>query len=364
MPTIEPERLTEAATAILEGMGTPPAQAATVAASLVDADLSGHGSHGTIRLSSSYAGMVSSGHIEPAQTPTVTAVDGSTVQVDGRRGFGQLTGREAVDVGIETAAEHGVSVVGIRNGSHLGRIGEWAARAADHGMIFVALVNTGLATKTVTVPGSAERLLSTNPIGFGIPGFDALEFPVVVDQATSQVAHGKITARSVDKDEVPPGWTIDDNGEPVRDAGQFEDGVGAILPLGGTNTGHKGFGLAVAMELIAGILGGSRVFGQGESGNVNNGAAFFVVDPLVFTDRETAGSRVAALAEHLRAADHSTAVPTPDSMKGDKLLLPGEPEHMTAQERRDTGIPVSVERIAAMQDTAAELGVRARLNLE
>ncbi len=150
----------------------------------------------------------------------------------------------------------------------------------------------------------------------------------------------------------------------MRDAGQFEDGVGAILPLGGTNTGHKGFGLAVAMELIAGILGGSRVFGQGESGNVNNGAAFFFVDPLVFTDRETAGSRVAALAEHLRAADHSTAVPTPDSMKGDKLLLPGEPEHMTAQERRDTGIPVSVERIAAMQDTAAELGVRARLDLE
>jgi len=361
MPRVDHERLRAAARTLLEGLGTPADAADRVAESLVGADLCGHGSHGTIRLPTMYAEMVADGLIDPGATPAVTTDAGPTARVDGNRAFGQMTGRVAVETGAERAAEHGVAAVGVRNGTHLGRIGEWAARAAEAGLAFVAFVNTGCATRTVTVPGSAERVLSTNPVAVGVPTFGALPFPVVVDVATSQVAHGKVTKRAVDGDPVPAAWTVDADGKPVTDAEAFEEGAGALLPLGGRATGHKGFGLAVAAELLAGVVGGGEVFGEGDPGAVNNAACFLLVDPLAFTDRGTAADRGGALAEYLRAVDPAEAVETPAAVDG-ALVLPGEAELRTARRRRAEGVPVSEARLDALRGLAADLGV-GRLDL-
>ncbi|MFC7172324.1 Ldh family oxidoreductase [Haloplanus litoreus] len=225
MARFDAAELRAGAASILDGLGTPPAVAEEVAASLVRADLRGHESHGVVA-ATAYGSMVDAGAIDPAATATVASRDGATVTVDGRRAFGQHTGRVAVDAGATAAAAHGVAVVGVRNGTHLGRIGEWAERAADRGLAFVAFVNSGVSTPTVTVPGSADRTLSTNPIAVGLPTFDARPFPVVLDMATSQVAHGKVTRRHVDGTTMPEEWTTTADGEGVTDATAFEEEQG------------------------------------------------------------------------------------------------------------------------------------------
>ncbi|GAB3419085.1 Ldh family oxidoreductase [Haloparvum alkalitolerans] len=357
MPRIAPARLEAGATVLLEALGTPDPAAAKVAASLVDADLCGHASHGVVRLATMYAPMVDEGTLDPAASPTVDDADPGALRVDGNRGFGQLTGRAAVDAAVEVAAERGVAAVGVKNGAHMGRIGEWAERAAAEGFALLAFVNTGLAGRTVTVPGSAERLFSTNPIAVGIPTFGATPHPVVLDIATSQVAHGKVTKRSVEGDPLPPAWTVTAEGGHVADADAFEDGAGALLPLGGRSAGHKGFGLSVVAELLAGVVGGGEVFGEGTPGSVNNAAAFVLIDPARFTSRERVREAVTTLDDYLADATLSAAIERPDAMDGDRPLLPGAPEHRTRSDREREGVPVGDRTLDALAALAADLGV-------
>jgi len=357
MARLDHAELEAAATAILEGFGAPATVAADVAASLVGADLRGHESHGVVRLATAYGSMVEDDALDPRATATVADREGATATVDGRQAFGQHTGRLAVDVGAEKATAHGVAAVGVRNGAHLGRIGEWAERAADRGLAFVAFVNSGLSTPTVTVPGSSDRLLSTNPIAVGLPTFDARPFPLVLDMATSQVAHGKVTRRHVDGDPVPAAWTVTPEGEAVTDAAAFESGTGALLPLGGLTAGYKGFGLATMAELLAGVVGGGQVFGEADPGWVNNGAAFLFVDPLAFSTRERIETVIETFDAYLAEATMADAVPQPPAMHADRPLLPGEPEHRTATRRRAEGIPVSDRTLAALDEVAATHGV-------
>jgi uncharacterized oxidoreductase len=192
--------------------GAPPAVAEQVAASLVRADLRGHESHGVVRLATAYGSMVEAEAVDPAATATVDTRDGATVAVDGRRAFGQHTGRVAV--------------------------------------------NSGVSTPTVTVPGSADRRLSTNPIAVGLPAFDARPFPVVLDVATSQVAHGKVTRRHVDGETMPADWTVTDDGEGVPGATAFEEGVGALLsgePEHRTATDRRADGVPVGDRTVAAL---------------------------------------------------------------------------------------------------------------
>lgn len=363
MPRIDPAKLEAAAARLLEALGTPEPAAATVAASLVDADLRGHGSHGVVRLATTYASMVEDGDLDPSATPAVVSEDPVGFRIDGHGGFGQVTARHAIDRGVELAADRGVAVIGLRNGSHIGRVGEWAERAAAADLVCLGFVNTGLASRTVTIPGSADRMLSTNPIVVGLPTFGAVPFPVVLDVATSQVAHGKVTKRSVEGRPLPASWTMTETGTGETDAKAFEDGSGALLPLGGRTSGHKGYGFAVVSELLAAVFGGGEVFGEGEPGAVNNAAMFTLVDPLRFTTRERARESIAAFDAYLDQATRSESIPRPDSMWGEEPLLPGEPEYLTAREREREGIPMDDRTLSALQSLAVELGVEGTVSL-
>ena len=341
---------------IVVGLEAPESSAERVAQSLVAADLRGHSSHGALRLPL-YAEMVDADRLDPTATPAVKREDATTATVDGRDAFGQVVGPVAVDLAVSKAADRGTAAVGIRDATHLGRVGEWAERAAEAGMGFAAFVNVQGGAQTVAPPGSADRKLATNPVAFGVPTFGALEFPLVLDVATSQVAHGKIRERAHADEPLPDDWTVTASGDPETDALAFEDGAGALLPLGGATAGYKGFGLAVVAELFAGIAGDAAVAGQRSHEWADNAALFVAFDPTRFTTEAGVRERVTALADHLRSADYSPSVPAGVAAKGDDALLPGEAEYRIAAERREEGIPLPNRVADSLRELAVERGL-------
>lgn len=354
--TVSTTALDSFATDLVGALGAPPEIAEAVAASLVDADARGHRSHGVIRIPW-YAEMIEAGELDPGATPTVCHDDAATSLVDGRFAFGQVVGREAVDVAVEKALNAGVAAVGVGDATHLGRIGEWAERASAAGVAFVAFVNTQGGAVTVAPPGSADRRLSTNPVAVGVPTFDALEYPLVLDAATSQVAHGKVKEKVATGEALPEDWAVTEDGRPVTDASAFVAGAGALLPLGGRASGYKGFGLAVVAELLAGIAGDALVAGQRESPWPRNAAAFFALDPLRFTTHEGIEARVRALVDHLQSARPADDLDPGDGAAGDGWLLPGEAEHRAAETAREAGVEVPVRVAASLRTLAEERGV-------
>src|SRR5271163_1283414 len=252
--------LTDFCAEIFQRVGSRPEEARAVAASLVDANLTGHDSHGVLRVPR-YVDWVRSGDTVPNQT-IARLVDTPVIAVlDGRHGFGQIVAPEAVDIGVAKAKAAGLSAVALRNSGHVGRVGEWAERAAAAGMISIHFVNA--AGSILVAPfGGVERRLSTAPFAVGIPreGAD----PVVLDFATSLVAEGKVNVASRGGKPLPGDALIGPDGvlsgDPALLYGPLDDGPrnfargpGAIRAFGE----HKGSGLALICELLGGSLTGN-----------------------------------------------------------------------------------------------------------
>ncbi len=282
---------------VLRALGAPADTAECVAEFLVDADKSGSNTHG-VGLLPLYAEMIAAGSLDPLARPELDWPAGSTIRVNGHNAFGQLTGELAVRTGIDKVREHGVVAVGIRNGGHLGRLGDWARIAASSGMLFLAFCNSGGGARNVAPAGGHDRRLSTNPIAFGVPTFDALPFDIIADFATSQVSGSAIRECFLAGRPLGAGWAATADGRPLTDARAFMRGEGALLPLGGHETGHKGYALAVIAEILGGIAGGMMV-GEHDPEWFSNSALFLIVDPLKFLSREEIGLRVHNLAAYL-----------------------------------------------------------------
>lgn len=362
MKRIEPSVLEAYARRLLVAIGATDENAAAVAESLVASDLRGHASHGVLRIPF-YERMIGDDVLDPTATPVVESRRGSTASVDGNFAFGQVVGRTAVDLATEIAAETGVAIVGIRNATHLGRVGEWGERVADEGFLFSAKVNTQGGALSVAPAGSVTPRFSTNPIVYGVPTFDALAFPVVFDAATSQVARGKLSEHRAAETSLPAEWVVSPDGEPITDPGSIDvlgdsgEG-GAIRPLGGTTSGYKGSGLSVVAELFAGVLGQAPVVGQGTGNWFSNAASFVAIDPLAFSSREAVASKVESVARQVRETPNHPNVPVGAGASGDELLLPGEAEHAAAEDRARSGIPVSHGAARELRELAANCGVK------
>jgi len=282
---------------VLRALGTPTGSAANVAQSLVAADRLGCFTHGT-GLLPLYAKMIAAGALDPEARPELDVSHGSITRIDGRNGFGQLTGALAVRSGVDKARVSGISAVGICNGGHLGRLGEWAQMAASDGMLFMAFCNSGGGARNVAPFGGDQRMLSTNPIAFGVPAFDGLASDIIADFATSQVAGAVIQEHLLTATPLHPEWTTGKNGAPLTDARDFTDGEGALLPLGGRATGHKGYALAIIAEILGGIAGGLMA-GEHDPEWFSNAAMFLFIDPLKFLPREELSQRIGGLAAYL-----------------------------------------------------------------
>lgn len=338
---------TRIAAGILEARGAPGPAAARVVSSLLSADRRRVATHG-FSLLPLYAQLIADGVIDPAAEPESETLSDSLARVDGRRAFGQLTGEHAVDLGIRQARHHGIAAVGIVDGTHLGRLGEWAERACEQGMVFLAFTNTAGGALNVAGATGSERVLSTNPVAIGVPSFAALEHDVIVDFASSQVSGSRIRELANAGGRVDPDWIVASSGIDSDDPEEFLSGRAALRPLGGKSAGHKGFGLMVASEMLAALAGGLMA-GERDQAGFSNGALFCLLDVTRFTDAEEWGARARSFSEYLVA--HGCRLP------GSKVRAnAGEVDPGAAQQSGDS-LDLADHTVAGMLALAQELGV-------
>jgi len=326
------------ATDVLRALGAPADTTACVAASLAGADRMGCHTHGT-GLLPLYAKMIAAGALDPLAQPSVDFCSASLARVDGHDSFGQLTGALAVDIGIKHARDSGIAAVGICNGAHLGRLGEWAQMAVAGEMLFLAFCNTGGGARNVAPFGSHKRRLSTNPIAFGIPAFGAVSHDIIVDFATSQVAGAVIWEHFITDRPLDPEWATTASGDPAIDARDFIEGDAALLPLGGRVSGHKGYALAIIAEILGGIAGGMMA-GEHDPEWFSNAALFLLIDPLKFLPRDDLSRRIGGLAAYLHDAG---------------ARLPGAGTYRKEEEMPEDGIRLPPHVCSALRQLADEL---------
>lgn len=246
---ISADRLRLVVREVFEGAGVPRAIAELIAHSLVESNLMGHDSHGVLRISY-YIRDVIEGRTNPHAQATVVRESATAALLDGGGAFGQVGLCQAMERAMDKAQHHDIGVVAIYNTHHTGRMGEYVVQAAEGGFIGMVFCRGPVRDGLVAPYQGVGRALNTNPIAWGVPA--AKHPPVFFDFATSLAAQGKIEA-AIDKGvSIPEGWLLDAQGNPTTDPHEQRRG-GALLPFGG----HKGYGLAVLIELVAGGLTGT-----------------------------------------------------------------------------------------------------------
>lgn len=351
---IDADEMRRFITAIFVAAGCTVDESDRIAENLVDASLRGHDSHGVIRVPR-YVHWLQTGNLNAGRDVSVVTDSGALLVVDGHHGFGQTVGPQAVRLGIDRADEHGVCVVGLRNAGHLGRIGRFAEMAAERGQVSLHFVN--VAGSVLVAPfGGTERRMSTNPVAIGMPSGDG--DPVILDFATSIVAEGKVLVASKGGKPLPDDALVGPDGRPSGDPKllygdndpatrpDWRAGEGALRAFGE----HKGSGLSLMCELLAGALTGSGCTGHGYD-RIYNGML------SIYMSVERFGNGDAMAAEIERYLSFFTSArPVPGT---ERVLVPGEPERLRLAERRETGVPLSDDAWQAILDTAAGLGVAA-----
>ena len=337
--------LTDLSQKVFEAVGCPPDIAKRVTASLVDANLCGHDSHGVIRIPT-YVEAVREGHVVADARPSVLRQTGVTALVDGHWTFGQVSAAFATQVAIEKAKGAGVSMVGIVRCNHIGRLGEYATMASDAGVALIVTAGGFGGRGVSAVPfGGSKPLFGTNPLAVGIPA--GVQPDVLVDFATTAVAAGKIDVARAKKVPLPPGSIVDREGRPTTDPEDYYRG-GALLPFGG----HKGYALSVMVEFLGRVMTGADSFAEGSRGGPvygRSGTLMLAMDPSVFVDAE----------QYAAAADETLArlktVPPAPGTAG--VMIPGEPEARSREERLVNGIPLAEETWERILATARGLGI-------
>src|SRR5688572_28444320 len=336
------EALTRAIEAIALAGGSNPEEARRVAENLVMANLSGHDSHG-IGMMPRYVEALQEGGLAPNQKPAVKVDTGGLLVLDGMTGYGQTIGHDATRMAIQRAKKHGSCVMALGNAHHLGRIGHWAEMAVAQGLISLHFVNVQSFARVAPYAG-ADRRFGTNPVTIGIPLPG--EEPFVLDMATSAVAQGKLRVAHNQRKKIPAGWLIDTDGNPTDDPkwGVLQP-FGAMLCFGE----HKGYGLAVACELLGGALtgGGMTDHDNKTKRRVLNGMFSIVVDPGKLGTQEQFRKDAKSFLGWLRASR-----PAPGH---DKVSIAGEPERAYRAARLREGIPVDDETWNEIRAAAAKL---------
>lgn len=310
--------------AILEAWSMTSENATLCAEHIVYADLRAIDSHGAAMMPF-YHRRYESGRLSPNPDIRVVQEDSATALVDGGGGLGHLAGDFAIRVAIAKAQEAGVAAVGVRNSWHFGAAGVYASRAAENGLI--AMVTTTTPTPSVIPTGGRDPRLGTNPIAFVAPGQQGKAF--ALDMATSTVSRGKLLDRWRRGRGIPSLWAIDTNGRPVSNGRRaFEDR--RLTPLGASPEGssHKGYGLALMVEILSGLLTSA----DGENGE-GVGHFLLALDPGRFRADGTFGAALDELLTSLR----SSPTIAPDAT----VQVAGDPERAALDERRRHGIPLS-----------------------
>ncbi|MAS32899.1 MAG: hypothetical protein CL610_02755 [Anaerolineaceae bacterium] len=341
MLTFDAAYLTSFAEKLYEAAGAPPDYARIVAESLVKTNLLGHDSHGLIR-TKMYIGKAQDGSLQPTAKPELVQRSGATAIVDCHWGFGQVGARYGTEVAADIAREFGMSSVALSQVNHIGRLGEYAQMLAEQGLVGIVMTAGSMFGGSVTPYAAAERVFGTNPMAWAVPVKNG-RAPLVLDFATSVVAEGKLQVARSKGASVPEDWIYNAEGKTSIDPHDFYNG-GMLRTFGG----YKGAGLALMVEIIATLLAG---FAPVSTSEFKTGNPTMIMAMAI--DRFTTPDRFERLVEELLVRMKSLR-----RAEGfDELLLPGEPEARSMEQRLKEGIPLPETVWAELTELAAELGV-------
>jgi hydroxycarboxylate dehydrogenase B len=336
------DSLERAIEAIVLAGGSDAREAKLVAGNLVMANLTGHDSHG-IGMMPRYVEALLEGGLLPNRQVEVKFDAGALLTLDGCAGYGQSIGLQATEMAIARAKQHGSAIVALGNSHHLGRIGHWAEMAVAEGLVSMHFVNVQSFARVAPF-GGADRRFGTNPVCVGIPLPG--EPPFLLDMATSAVAQGKLRVAHNKGAKIPQGWLIDDQGNPTDDPRW-----GVLAPLGAmlTTGEHKGYGLAVACELLGGALTGGGVtdYDNKTQRRVLNGMLSIVLDPARLGTQKAFAKDAKSFLAWLRASR-----PAPGH---DRVRMAGEPEREYRAKRERDGVPVDAETWKEIREAAAKV---------
>ena len=330
MPILTAEAIRTIASEVLHAAGASEHHAGVVGSHLADANLAGHDSHGFIRITQ-YVKEIDDGEVDPTARPGIIREHAAVAHVDGNLTFGQVVAGFALDLAMERAREYGVGLVNMCNLTHTGRVGAYPERAASEGMAAIMCTGSvgGQVSRNVTPFGGRARRLSTNPIAMAFPS--ASGSPVLLDFATSVAAEGKLRVYRAKGETLPDAWVLDKDGVPSTDPNAYYEG-GALLPLGGTYGGHKGYALSFMVTMLGAVMGS-------------------VAKPAATLPDQVTGSTIIAMdltsmgpIDDIRATvgdvvDYVKDTPLAEGSSG--ILYPGEFEALTREERLENGVSIA-----------------------
>jgi len=328
-----------------EKLGVPQEEAEIAADALVQADLRGVDTHGVIRFNphSWYVKWLRDGAMNPRANLRLIAETAASALLDGERGIGMVVGHRAMELAIRKAKETGAAVIGVRNSRHFGMSAYYAMRALPHDMIGIAMTN---ASRQVVPTFGREARFGTNPLCFAVPADK--ELPFVLDMATTTAAAGKLELAARLGKSIPPGWALNEKAEATTDPRAAQKGR-RLLPLGGSREGgsHKGYGLAILVEILCGVLTGTVT-----ALNANQdprGHFFGAIRIDAFRPVAEFKHDMDRLIRELKG--------TPPIDGQERVYVAGEIEFETAKERAAKGIPLLGSVLKGLREVSAELGV-------
>jgi uncharacterized oxidoreductase len=346
MPAFRPGDLKQLGAALFARVGVPPAEAELVADHLVESSLLGHDSHGPLRFPQ-YVEMVRQGAVVPGAQARVLRATRCLAQVSGNWNFGPVSAQAAMRLALELAAQAPLVVVTLKDCNHVARLGRFAALAARENRIALMAANGHGGDLAVAPFGGTERRLPTNPLCLALP--TRRPWPLVLDMTTSAISGGALRLHRNLGTPAPPDRLIDAKGQPTTDvAAYYGPPPGAMLSLGFPGAGHKGFGLAVMVDLLAGALSGA---GCSRADPERSGNALFIalIDIGAFTPLERYFQEAEQFIAWIKSSPPAPGV--------EEVLLPGEQAWRASQERLRQGIAVDERAWTQIRALAAELGV-------
>ena len=334
------------AAAIFERGGSEIAEARLVADHLVDANMAGHDSHG-VGLVPTYVRHIKAGLVSPNTVVELVRDDGAILVFDGNRGFGRRVASGSIAAAIDRCRDTGVVVAGLRRAHHIGRIGAYGEQAIAAGFVSVHFVNVTDHGPSVAPFGGADARYMTNPVCVAVPGTETTP-PVILDMATSKIAAGKVRVSFNKGEQLAPNMVIDAEGQPSTDpAVLYSAPRGALLPMGD----HKGSGLALICEILAGALTGGGTIQDGnprEDGIINNMLSF-IIDPERLVDADWLGAEIDALIDYVKQS--------PPAVEDKSVMVAGDPERAARIARDRDGIVIDDISWAGVVEAAGSIGL-------
>ncbi|NLS45622.1 MAG: Ldh family oxidoreductase [Firmicutes bacterium] len=333
------------AKSVLKNSGLSEKDSAIAADIIVTADMRGVSSHGMVALPG-YVTQMQKGGIDPNSDIKVLAESPATTLVDGCAGMGQVVSYKSMALAIEKAKKSGACVVSVRNSNHLGACAYYSMMCAKENMLGIATSNAAV---LMAPTGGAGQLIGNNPLSIAVPTGEG--YPMVLDMAMSVVAAGKLFNAMKAGEQIPEGWSLDSMGRPTTNPADLYEG-GTLLPVGG----YKGYGLALMVEVLAGVLSGAAltvdiVYFRGEPEKpTNSGHMFIALDITKFMSIDSFKSRIGELIGRMQNAPKSPGV--------DRIFVPGEIESEAYNYCKEHGVALAEPVIKDLRALGEETGVR------